>query len=153
MKRTICFVMVSFAIISLSCKTHNQEKNCSINSVEKTISELKKQVIECGDSCAYDDLKIQLMDFNYGSEELLPYAMVMANKYDYAQAYYDVFDCLTIPYWSDFSRIDPKTAELAVSYLLVAAEKGDEQASEIVESFSISNKTQDCVELICHIYQ
>ena len=152
MKITLRFVIVVSSIIGFSCQHHN-EKSFSMNYVAKPISELKQQVIEYGDSCAYEDLKIQLLDFVYGSEDLLSYAMIMANKYDYTQAYFDVFDCLTIPFLSDISHIDPKTAQIAVEYLLVAAEKGHVQASDIVVSCSITPNCSNPVAQICKIYQ
>lgn len=153
MKSSI-WCLLAINVFMLSCCNHRSYDNsCSINSATKSISELKQLIIEQGDSCAYSDLKIQFLDFQFGSEDLLPYAMIMANKYNYTQAYFDVFDCLTIPYWSDIHQIDSRTAKLAISYLLLAANKGQEQACEIVDSYSITDNGQDYVTQICQIYQ
>ncbi len=68
----------------------------------------------------------------------------MANKHDYAPAYFDVFVTLKnacSSNASDYSLkdLDPATRELAVAYLRKAAEKGDEQAKEALRD-NASNK-------------
>jgi hypothetical protein len=61
----------------------------------------------------------------------------MSNKFDYPQAYYDVFTCLTDVYLSDLHQIDDKTASMAIDYLLKANERGHQQAKEIVTEYKI----------------
>ena len=134
------------------CKQSNKTYY-SMNSSTTNISQLKQQIIETGDTSAYYDLEIQLLDYKYGNEELLAYALIMANKYEYPQAYFDVFDCLTAPYLSDISQIDTQTAQLAIEYLLLAADKGHSQAIDIVETYSIPQKCQDYIEQISKIFQ
>ena len=123
-----------------------------MNDSPKTISQLKQGIIETGDTSAYNSLAIQQLDFKYGDEDLLPYAMIMANQYDYPQAYFDVFDCLTAKYLSDIGQIDSLTAQLAIKYLLIASKKGHWQASEIVESHSII-ENQDAIKQLNTIFQ
>ena len=126
------------------------------NKVEKSMnqrtisdSELKKAVLYDGDESAYDDLSIVYLDYTF-QEEFLLYALVMANKYDYPQAYFDVFSCLTDIYSSDITKIDDRTATLAIEYLLQANEKGHHQANEMVQEYNIEvekNSKQQIIKI------
>ena len=154
MKKNTYFIMLTSAIILLcSCSKHFDKTGCAMNDSPKNISQLKQQIIETGDTSAYYDLTIQLLDFKFGDEELLPFALIMANKYSCNQAFFDVFNCLTAPYLSDISQIDSITAQLAITYLLLAAEKGHWQASKIVESHSITEEGQNHIEQLSKIFQ
>lgn len=153
MKKYIYFsIIISTSILFYSCK-HDDKTIYPMECSTKSISQLKRQIVETGDTSAYDDLSILLMDYEYGDEELLSYAWIMANKYDYAQAYFDVFDCLTVPYLSDIRQIDSMTAQLAIKYLLIAAKKGHLQSSEIIASDTISENGQDPIGQLCKIFQ
>lgn len=147
------FVIIVFFFSLSGCNNCSEEKSYSMNHGTKTLPELKQQIIDYGDTCAYYDLKIQLLDFKYGDEELLSYAMIMANKYDYSEAYFDVFDCITAPYFDNINQIDSRTAKMAIDYLLLASEKGYFQACEIVDSYSITRTQGDCREQIRNIYK
>lgn len=153
MKTIINFIIVisTIALLCFSC-THSDKPSYSMNDSPKTISQLKQEILETGDTSAYYDLTIQLMEYKLGDDDLLPYALIMANKYNYTQAYFDVFDCLTTKYSSDIGQIDSLTAQLAIKYLLIASEKGHWQASEIVESHSII-ENQDAVKQLNRIFQ
>lgn len=153
MKRTSCYLLVFSTFLFTCCNHHVNEKSYPMNSVTKTLSQLKQQVIETGDTCAYSELKQQLWGFTYGSEELLSFALIMANKYNLPQAYFDVFDCLTASFLPDINQIDSRTAQLSIEYLLLAARKGQIQASEIVKTYSITDNCKDDVAQICRIYQ
>lgn len=141
----------TIALLCFSC-TYPDEPSYPMNDSPKTISQLKQEIIETGDTSAYYDLKIQLMEYKSGDDDLLPYALIMANKYNYTQAYFDVFDCLTAKYSSDIGQIDSLTAQLAIKYLLIASEKRHWQASEIVESHSIV-ENQDAIKQLNTIFQ
>lgn len=94
-----------------------------------TFEELRNRVVLNGDVEAYYDLKISYYDRDY-SQEILFYSILMANKYDYDQAYYDVFLNLTNIYYHNGWQIDDVTAELAMNYLFKAAEIGHRQATD-----------------------
>ena len=153
MKTIINFIILisTIALLCFSC-TYPDEPSYSMNDSPKTISQLKQEIIETGDTSAYYDLIIQLMEYKSGDDDLLPYALIMANKYNYTQAYFDVFDCLTAKYSSDIGQIDSLTAQLAIKYLLIASEKRHWQASEIVESHSIV-ENQDAIKQLNTIFQ
>ena len=84
-------------------------------------------------------------------EEFLIYALIMANKYDYPQAYFDVYFYLTNVF-PDISDIDEATANMAISYLLKAKDKGHHQAIDIVEKYNISS-TENSKQYLEEIYK
>ncbi len=134
---------IIFIMVFLGCGVKNNEPiksevEQSLNQPLKNITELKESVLYNGDIGAYNELDIAYLDHTF-QEEFLLYAMIMANKYNYPQAYYDVFTCLTDIYLSDLNQLDEKTASLAIDYLLQANEKGHHQAKDIVEEYKIIN--------------
>ncbi len=153
MKTIINFIIAisTTALLCFSC-THSDKPSNPMNHSPKTITQLKQEIVETGDTSAYNSLAIQLLDFKYGDEDLLPYAMIMANQYEYPQAYFDVFSSMTAPYMNNINQIDSLTAQLAIKYLLVASEKGHGQASEIVEAHSIT-ENQDAIKQLDMIFQ
>ena len=83
-----------------------------------------------GDTAAYNELAIVYLD--YPEDSLLPYAIMMADKYDYTKAYLDVYYCILDMYaGGDVARIneiDLANRKKALKYLKVAADRGLEQA-------------------------
>jgi len=125
-------------IILLGC-THKTEKE-NVDTEEwvcgnatKPIDELIPCVLE-GNTNAYDELCIAYMDIDMSS--LLPYALLMANKYDYTMAYYDVYSCLTSLYLGIcdddddccLDSLDMQTRAVALEYFKKAADKGETNA-------------------------
>lgn len=72
-------ILFSFFIIFFSCK----EKN--------TLSELKIKALQ-GDTIAYEELHNYYFENNY--DGLLKYSYVLTKKYNYAKAYYDIFEII-----------------------------------------------------------
>ncbi|MCC6726241.1 MAG: hypothetical protein IT258_17170 [Saprospiraceae bacterium] len=93
---------------------------------------LIKQEAANGSIDAYNELRIVYLDSDAG--EFLFYALLMANKHDYPQAYLDVFYALVHGYVGgieDFDKMDKKTQKLALEYLIKAKKKGVKDAGEI----------------------
>jgi len=67
----------------------NEDSVITMNEPSRPMSELEYLVLEKGDSNAYEELDIAYMDYEHG--EFFKFAKVMADKYDYAQAYFDVY--------------------------------------------------------------
>ena len=139
MRRIILIMCYS---ILVGCKTYNSNEK-SISEYKQSINQqpsnqnlLKKAILYNGDIKAYNSINTEYLDYAY-TEEFLLYAMIMSNKFDYPQAYYDVFTCLTDVYLSDLHQIDDKTASMAIDYLLKANERGHQQAKEIVTEYKI----------------
>lgn len=140
--RWFILIIVS-VLVFMSCdmksnKTNSNEVVRSMNQPTVSESELKKAVLYDGDKSAYDELSISYLDHSF-QEEFLFYAIIMANKYDYPQAYFDVYFYLTQTFSSDINNMDESSANLAIEYLLRAHEKGHHQAKDIVEEFSITS--------------
>ena len=97
------------------------------------INELEPFVLK-GNVEAYDELCQAYMENDMHSS-LLPYALLMANKYDYTMAYYDVYSCLSFIYWDSchdescsLDSLDMQTRKMALDYLKKAADKGEPNA-------------------------
>jgi hypothetical protein len=147
--RILILIFTLFQLVACNQKAEKESKSVdkSINQPTRSMSVLKGLVLTKGDKDAYYELKMAYLDFEY-PEEFLLYAMTMANKYDFAEAYFDVYGCLKNIYYSDITKIDQKSASLAIDYLLKANEKNNEQAQEIVKEYSVNNKVADKRALI-----
>jgi hypothetical protein len=93
------------------------------------VEQLQKNVILYGDAEAYWELRLKYMEMSM-DESLLPYSLIMANKYDYPIAYFDVYNWLTLlSYWHSpnhtFDLLDKKTLSLAIEYLKRGSQKGE----------------------------
>jgi len=105
----------------------------SMNDPGIPISELKELALEKGDTNAYETLSMAYLDYPAG--EFFPIALKMANKYDYTQAYFDCYNAI-LDYNGVYSpdkpldKMDLKTRNLAMEYLINSAIKGHEQSIE-----------------------
>lgn len=125
--------------------------SCSDKAEKKTIQdpyqfyeyqfELKKEVILKGKIDSYNKLNtIYTKDGN--KTDVLVYALIMAHKYNYSRAYYDVFELLYLTgHYVESSEncfdyslecLDSETKRMALEYLKKAIENGDSTASEIL---------------------
>lgn len=109
---------------------------------------LKSRVVRLGDTSSYYNLQVAYMDNNW-IEGLLPYALIMANKYGYTPAYYDVYQSIQgIDLYhsggasTDYSldMVDTASRKIALEYLLKAARQGDAQAQEVVETYRAAGR-------------
>lgn len=112
---------------------------------------LKNAVLFKGDTEAYRLLSRAYLNYPV-TQEFLLYALIMANKYDHPQAYFDVFNNLTKVYWNDLTIMDEKSAEMAIEYLIIASEKEHHQARDMVEKHGI-NRDDNSKEQIINIYK
>lgn len=121
-----CVIVLSFC---------NYEKAKPLNYSSESISDMQAKVYE-GDTIAYNRLKITYLD--YSPEQLLFWAMIMANKYDYRPAYLDVYYSLKDSYdrgGEKFRKKDELTRKILLEYLTRASEKGDGRAKELLIDF------------------
>jgi TPR repeat protein len=154
-------ILILISVITVGCvprTTSEQQKeieNASTkvaveaNTVVETcgnqtrpISVLKPLVLK-GNIKAYNELFIAFLDIDDAA--FLPYALLMANKYDYHRAYYDVFLCLILLYWdydysSSFSKLDNQTRKMAIDYLKKGAEKEERNSLRRLGEFYIEGK-------------
>ena len=124
------------AVSSISCqqKKQQQVEVITMNNT-RPINELKELVLLKGDTAAYDELATAYLTDKYNEEYLL-YSLVMANKYNYPRAYFQVYECLTSVCELRKMRIDEKTKALAIKYLKEGAELNERQSViELGESY------------------
>ena len=94
----ICFLFISLIVYyEMSCNSQTQKPD--LNEKEKMqqkgsfnkVDSLKMFILK-GDTLAYLKLRNIYVN-NDNAPELLPWALIMANGYKYAPAYYDVYFC------------------------------------------------------------
>lgn len=144
-------IVILLAISSLfGCGDSLNDNAISMNTANRSDAELRQLIIQKGDSSAYYELSTQYLD--YGYQDFLFYALTMANKYNYPQAYYDVYCCLIEMYLpADLYLIDENTATIAINYLIMAANMRHEHAQEIVREYNITKSDTNNVALIKRI--
>jgi TPR repeat protein len=92
-----------------------------------SIEELKSLALEEGDTMAYDELISA--HINEGCEyENLIYSILMAHKHNYPPAYWEVYHSLITAPEAYGHTVDDKTKEIALEYLMKAAELNDSSA-------------------------
>ena len=138
--RQASFIFLLILLLGCTNKTTPEKEKKNIdsevwvcgNQTSRPVEELERLVLE-GNTDAYDELYIAYMDI--GEVRLLPYALLMANKYDYTNAYYDVYCCLAFLYWDNcvetecfLDSLDIQTRTMALEYLKKAADKGETNA-------------------------
>lgn len=118
----------------LSTKYDIKSKAIPGNYVDRPIEELTPLVFK-GDIQAYTDLCRTWM----GSPvDRFFFSFHMANTYDYAGAYFDVFNCLINIYGCDewnVKKMNRRTQEIALEYLLNAAKRGHRQALQVISDY------------------
>lgn len=94
------------------------ECSCTIEEIK----DYKTAVYKNGDTHAYLRL---LMHNGRRSEETLIYSMVMANKFHYSHAYYDVYQTIIDLADAYSTELDSVTMNMALDYLQKGATLGD----------------------------
>jgi hypothetical protein len=122
-----------------------QEINKKIQSIDYSDSNtqiLIDSVLKVGNVESY--LKLKTVYLNYPFGALLPYALVMSNEYDNAQAYWDVYfifyqlNSRKFNYKIDdiyLKGLDEGTRRFAISYLKIASKKGHKQAIKVYNEY------------------
>lgn len=109
---------------------YKTEDQTIMNNV-RPIKDLKRLILSKGDTLAYKELKMAYLDVKYFQEYLL-YSIIMADKYKYHHAYYDVYYSLTSVFLINHyaGAIDKKTLDLALKYLKEGVELNDRASVE-----------------------
>ena len=145
---------ISFLLL-ISCNNEINHKAeitpIPISKGENDEEKLKQLIISKGDIDAYKALSIIYLDYAY-PEEFIYYALVMANKFNYPQAQYDVFSCLTDTYIGNINTIDEDSANLAISYLLKAYKNGHHQAKSMVNEYDIKYDIKENKKYLIKIF-
>ena len=129
---------ILIAVVFFSCKN---QKEKSINQSDSPTQDLKEKIVHTGDIKSYEELSTVYMDYRVG--EFLPYALIMANKYDYPQAYYDVYESLTLMQSvgkENLNSVDSVTLQIALKYLKLSADKGSKVGKKILGQYYLEGK-------------
>ncbi|MEI6754797.1 MAG: hypothetical protein WCK78_16725 [Paludibacter sp.] len=120
----LLFVLL-FIIILLNCCSKSKNTILKMNNLSQNYDSIANEVIENGDTACYQELWYENIDSP--NKKFLYYAIIMANKYKYPQAYYDVYDCL-IKAYPDPLKLDSTTRKMAIEYLIKGAERKHPQS-------------------------
>ena len=137
MRDALDAIVVLAIIIGLCFCFHihneNKRKKQVYEKIENNITEvyfnedsLKELIVSEGNLSAYLMLrsKANVHQKRCDFMDLLPYSIYMANKYHYADIYYDVYRCLDFfQTFSEFDSLDSETKELAIMYLKKSSER------------------------------
>jgi hypothetical protein len=98
---------------------------------------LEQKILNHGDTSAYDDLMIELLDYNI--EERIKWAKIMADKYDYTRAYNDYLSGISLKCEPEppFSCLTKNEKDTVAIFLKRAIEKGDSAAMEFKKEYNI----------------
>lgn len=153
--------IIVFVIIFFLCSKSSIQKEDKANTTGSPVVniidyschpsslDLILDVINNGSIQSYNRLSILYLDRS--RYDFLALALFMSNKYDYTQAYFDVYFALfelsnviydndeNLNSWS-LENLDKKTQKMAIDYLKTAAEKGHEQANEVIDIYTKNNK-------------
>ena len=138
MKKALFFLItlaVGILIGYIGFHLHENHQLAEVNRNKAKLTPQDSLVMKVwqGDTNAYAKLHGEYRD--YPPQYFLFWAMYMANKYDYAYAYEDVFTTMQETYYNTDSAIfkmDDKTRAFALGYLKTAAQKGDTSAVNLL---------------------
>ncbi|MBI3134274.1 MAG: hypothetical protein HYZ14_06310 [Bacteroidetes bacterium] len=133
---------------SLDTNKDTTQQNDEQISESTETENLENLVLMNGDTNAYQALYTQYVDKEQG--EFLSFALIMANKYNYTQAYFDCYfslfevNCMEctndeLNKWS-LENLDAVTRTMALDYLKKAADLGHDQALDILKIYKDENK-------------
>ncbi|NHN28173.1 hypothetical protein FIA58_021070 [Flavobacterium jejuense] len=118
------FLLIFICLIFSSCNLNN---NTSISGVDfyskeyesKVNDSIKKMIIELGDTTVYNE-SYKIASLSFKGDEFYYYSQVMAVKYNYPDAYYNMF--------INFRYKGIELEKLSIYYLLKAYELGSKKA-------------------------
>ena len=131
-------IYLTLILILCSCNGTNEDEEVCMSPYSYSTDYLydTEYILTTGDTDFYQAFYDRYSD-DCALDEMLPYALIMANKYNYVSAYYHVFTILThLGCYMGIEVLDPTTRELAVSYFKKAVYAEDFYASEdLLEDF------------------
>jgi len=132
------YILIVLFFVACKPKKEHPVEVITVNNT-RPINELKELVLTKGDTVAYNELAIAYLNEDF-EEEYLIYSMVMANKYNYHRAYYQVYDCLTSVFEHHAGEIDEGTKALAIEYLKKGVELRDPESTKYLGGLYLEGK-------------
>ena len=136
----LIYILSLITICFFSCK-QKTEKPIVVLTMNHTrpINTLKELVLSKGDTTAYNELHTAFMNEKHVEEYLL-YSIIMANKYNYHRAYFQVYFCLTSVFKYDVGEMDDETKTLAIKYLKKGVELNDPESTKYLGDLYLEGK-------------
>jgi len=126
------FMACNFGNIKVSPrKEQARSLSKTTSSKDKSFVDLKESVVYKGDTTSFKLLKEQFQGTAY-PYELLYYAIVMANKYDYVPANYDVYTCVQQLVDKAHLEFNERTWMFVSPFLEKGAKAGDNKCKEVL---------------------
>ena len=118
------YLYLFIILLLLGCDMHRSENARSMNEVDEPIDSLMKKIIEYGDTNSYYDLKISSLEDSI-DDDVFRCAIIMAEKYHYLPAYYDVYSMLSPSslFRITAATIDTNGKSLALKYVIESFDK------------------------------
>lgn len=109
-------------------QSENNDEAFSMNSPNENLDSLKMKVYKYGDERAFMKLFNYFYDAGF-PQDLLPYSLVMSNKFNSPLGTFVVYDCIVCSYTrSGIEDIDSVYSNIAIEYLLKAAKMNEHNA-------------------------
>lgn len=121
---TLLFVVITFV---LHCECSSQNDTYSIEDIKKLQTKITN-----GDVIAYNEYKTYCEYKSKSPIDVLPYSLLMANKYSYPAAYYDISYFLISWYSSNEVKMDSILYSTILSYLERGCSARDYQCCQLL---------------------
>ena len=135
----------------MEVEEEESKEEFTMNSPRESFDSLKIKVYRDGNERAYMKLFYLIYDTRH-LQDLLPYSLVMANKFNSPVGTVHVFYDLTHSYANRIEDIDSITSNLAIEYLFKAAKMKNESAIDIIKMYSIEYNPKTNRDQIIKMY-
>ena len=159
-KKSVSIVLFNFIFFSCNNNIRENSDNSLRSKVDTSslkymneytssgaIEDNKVKVYSYGDTVAYNDLIIAYIDSP--PESLLFLSLVIANKYNYKPAYYEVYRILALSFKQKIGHLSKELMgvgnyDIAINHLIKGAELGDYQCVSTINKFypELKNKVK-----------
>lgn len=107
-----------------------------LDSCERVKAEKKVKLY--GDTNSYNNLRVLYLD--YPTKYFIPYTLIMADKFNYKPAYYDVYFYIGIKYhqqkeWLSKKGVNIDDYNMAINHLVKGSELGNPKCIEIIDKY------------------
>jgi len=121
--KLVKFLTILCVFVNFTCAPQ------STNDPGVPLDMLKKKVISHGNKYAYEKLYFAYFDES-GKEDFILYSIIMANKYESINGYYDVYSGLITVHENGLADMNEDMRNIAIQYLKKAANLNSIRANE-----------------------
>lgn len=143
-KASVLLLLMTFAVGVIAgvigksyYDSHRIDDGKPMAAPDEPIYQLEEKVWEKGDTNAYYQLSLAIMDGGHCARSIF-WPLYMANKYHFHKGYYDVYLFLQDDYASRYGdsalyKMDSMTRKMALQYIKLGAEKNDSPCIQIIQ--------------------